>query len=61
MLQSEKAKLQQQLQNYQKERAALEPWGDFEPESLSKLHDAGFTVTSIVVRRVAMTDLGRDL
>ena len=44
VLQSEKAKLQQQLQNYQKERAALEPWGDFEPESLSKLHDAGFTV-----------------
>ena len=44
VLQSEKAKLQQQLQNYQKEKAALEPWGDFEPESLSKLHDAGFTV-----------------
>ena len=44
VLQSEKAKLQQQLQNYQKERAALEPWGDFEPESLSKLHDAGFTL-----------------
>jgi len=34
VLQSEKTKLQQQLQNYQKEKAALEPWGDFEPESL---------------------------
>ena len=44
VLQSEKTKLQQQLQNYQKEKAALEPWGDFEPESLNLLHDAGFTV-----------------
>ncbi|WP_291529223.1 V-type ATP synthase subunit I [Bacteroides sp. UBA939] len=44
LLQSEKAKLQQQLQNYQKERAALEPWGDFEPESLVRLHNAGLTV-----------------
>ena len=44
VLQSEKTKLQQQLQNYQKEKAALEPWGDFEPESLNLLHDAGFAV-----------------
>lgn len=44
VLQSEKTKLQQQLQNYQKEKAALESWGDFEPESLNLLHDAGFAV-----------------
>ena len=43
-LQAEKNKLQQQLQTYQKEKAALEPWGNFEPASLSRLHDAGLTV-----------------
>ena len=43
-LQAEKNKLQQQLQVYQKEKVALEPWGNFEPASLSRLHDAGLTV-----------------
>ena len=43
-LQAEKNKLQQLLQTYQKEKAALEPWGNFEPASLSRLHDAGLTV-----------------
>ena len=43
-LQTEKNKLQQLLQTYQKEKAALEPWGNFEPASLSRLHDAGLTV-----------------
>lgn len=43
-LQAEKNKLQQQLQTYQKEKAALEPWGNFEPASLSRLHDAGLAV-----------------
>ena len=43
-LQAEKNKLQQQLQTYQKEKAALEPWGNFEPASLSRLHDAGLEV-----------------
>lgn len=43
-LQAEKNKLQQQLQSYQKEKAALEPWGNFKPESLERLRDAGLTV-----------------
>ena len=43
-LQAEKNKLQQLLQTYQKEKAALEPWVNFEPASLSRLHDAGLTV-----------------
>ncbi|MDR1004391.1 MAG: V-type ATP synthase subunit I [Prevotellaceae bacterium] len=43
-LQAEKGKLQQQLQNLQKEAIVLEPWGNFEPDSLSRLHDAGITV-----------------
>lgn len=44
VLQSEKAKLQQQLQNYQKDKTTLEPWGDFELESLTRLRDAGLAV-----------------
>ena len=43
-LQAEKNKLQQQLQAYQKEKVALEPWGNFEPASLPRLRDAGLTV-----------------
>lgn len=44
LLQAEKNKLQQQLQVYLKEKAALEPWGNFEPDGLSRLCDAGLTV-----------------
>lgn len=44
ILQSEKNKLQMQWQAYLKEKAALEPWGNFESDSLARLHDAGLTV-----------------
>lgn len=44
ILQSEKNKLQTQLQAYQKEKAALEPWGNFEIESLERLNEAGLSV-----------------
>lgn len=44
ILQSEKNKLQAQLQAYQKERAALEPWGNFEIEGLERLSEAGLSV-----------------
>lgn len=44
ILQVEKNKLQQQLQAYRKEKAALEPWGNFEPGNLNRLHDAGLRV-----------------
>lgn len=43
-LQAEKNRLQQQLQAYQKEKVALEPWGNFQPENLERLQDAGLTV-----------------
>ncbi|MCI1647108.1 MAG: V-type ATP synthase subunit I [Bacteroides sp.] len=43
-LQSEKSKLQQQLQAYQKEQATLEPWGNFDPRNLTRLKDAGLTI-----------------
>lgn len=44
MLQTEKNKLQQQLQTYQKEKAALEPWGNFDPENLIRLSESGLKV-----------------
>lgn len=44
ILQSEKSKLQIQLQTYLKEKVALEPWGNFEPDSLARLLNAGFVV-----------------
>lgn len=44
VLQAEKNKLQQQLQAYQKEKAALEPWGDFDPENLVRLSESGLKV-----------------
>ena len=44
ILQSEKNKLQTQLQAYQKEKAALEPWGNFEIEGLERLSEAGLSV-----------------
>ena len=43
-LQVEKNKLSQQLQSYVKERDALLAWGDFEPESIQRLNDAGYTI-----------------
>ena len=43
-LQVEKNKLSQQLQAYAKERDALLAWGDFEPESIQRLNDAGYTI-----------------
>lgn len=44
ILQSEKSKLQTQLQAYLKEKAALEPWGNFEMEGLERLREAGLSV-----------------
>ena len=44
ILQSEKNKLQTQLQAYLKEKAALEPWGNFEIEGLERLCEAGLSV-----------------
>ncbi len=43
-LQAEKARLQQQLQVCEKERAMLDVWGDFDPASVQKLEDAGYQV-----------------
>lgn len=43
-LQNEKAKLMQQMQGYAKDAASLQPWGNFKPESVRNLHDAGMNI-----------------
>ncbi|MDL2299687.1 V-type ATP synthase subunit I [Bacteroides sp. OttesenSCG-928-E20] len=43
-LQNEKNKLTQQLQIYTKDASNLEPWGDFKPQCIKDLHDAGMDV-----------------
>ena len=43
-LQAEKNRLTQQLQIYTKEREALQAWGDFDPDSLQRLKDAGYVI-----------------
>lgn len=43
-LQTEHGKLSQQLQAYSKEKEALQVWGNFEPESIQRLKDAGYVI-----------------
>ena len=43
-LQTEHGKLSQQLQSYSKEKEALEAWGNFEPDNVQKLKDAGYVI-----------------
>jgi V/A-type H+-transporting ATPase subunit I len=43
-LHHEKAKLNQQLQGYAKDETALLPWGDFQPERIRELYDAGMNI-----------------
>lgn len=43
-LQTEHAKLSQQLQGYAKEKDALQAWGNFDPASVQRLKDAGYVI-----------------
>ena len=43
-LQTEHGKLSQQLQSYAKEKEALEAWGNFEPDNVQKLKNAGYVI-----------------
>lgn len=43
-LQAEHGRLQMELQGYAKERAALQVWGDFEPENIRRLEKAGYVI-----------------
>ena len=52
-LQLEKTQLQHQLQACDKERAALEVWGDFDPASVSRLQDAGYQVNFYICSGMA--------
>lgn len=45
----EKEKLNQKLQISLKEQEALKPWGDFNPQSVQQLEDAGFVLDFFVV------------
>lgn len=48
-IQNQMSAYSQQLQVSIKERDALLPWGDFEPESVYRLKDAGYHITFFVV------------
>ncbi|NDV66847.1 V-type ATP synthase subunit I [Bacteroides sp. 224] len=43
-IQNEKSKLIQQQQGYLKDISSLEPWGNFKPQNISNLHEAGMNV-----------------
>ena len=55
-LQNEKARLTQQLQAYTKERTSLEVWGDFEPESVTRLQDAGYQINFYICTESAFQE-----
>lgn len=48
-IQQKKASLQQQLQVASKERDAIAPWGDFDPQMLKKIADSGYKIHFCVV------------
>lgn len=41
-LQTEHGRLLMELQGYAKEKAALQAWGNFEPENVRRLEQAGY-------------------
>ncbi len=44
LLSAEKMKLTRQLQSLKKEAEALELWGDFDPQNITKLREAGYQI-----------------
>lgn len=48
-LQQQIQQVAHKLQSVEKEVAQLEPWGDFDPHSLERLHDAGYQIDFIFV------------
>lgn len=44
-LQEENSKLAQQLQNYAKDKVAMQAWGDFDPTQLQNLKTAGYVIS----------------
>lgn len=44
LLSAEKMKLTQQLQSLKKEAEALELWGDFDPQNITKLREVGYQI-----------------
>jgi V/A-type H+-transporting ATPase subunit I len=48
-IENEKTVLTQQLQVSLREREALRPWGNFDPENLARLEEAGYHVSLLIV------------
>ena len=55
-LQLEKTQLQHQLQICDKERAALEVWGDFDPASVMRLQEVGYQVNFYICSEKNFTE-----
>lgn len=49
-IQHAKTSLLQQLQVSTKEREALQPWGNFEPENIARLEKAGYRLRFFIAR-----------
>lgn len=48
-IENEKSTLAQQLQVSLREREALRPWGNFDPENIARLEEAGYHVSLLIV------------
>lgn len=59
-IEEEKNRLTQQIQVSKKERDALLPWGNFNPESIKKLEQAGYNVHFFVVQENAFRQEWED-
>ena len=55
-LQNEKAKLNQQLQAYLKEKTSMEVWGDFDSANIKRLQDAGYQINFYVCTESAFKE-----
>lgn len=51
--------LAHRLQAVEKEATALEPWGDFDPQNISRLQAAGYQIVFISVRKSSSSRNGR--
>lgn len=55
-LQNEKARLNQHLQAYAKEKVALEVWGDFDPDNITRLKSSGYDINFYVASESTFKD-----
>ena len=60
-LQQQIQQVAHKLQSVEKEVAQLEPWGDFDPHSLERLHDAGYQIDFYICSDKQFKDEWADL